>query len=108
MRVRLIRILAVLLLFAVLAAAALRYFLNRPFARFQREAFVEIPKGASTPEIAALLAEAGVIEYPWELLLNRAWRQSAKLQAGEYRFAAPASALAGYNRIVPGDVYYRE
>ena len=55
---RLIRILAVLLLFAVLAAAALQYFLNRPFARFQREAFVEIPKGASTREIAAMLAEA--------------------------------------------------
>jgi len=106
--VRLIRIVAVLLLFAALAAAALQYFLNRPFASFQREAFVEIPKGASTREIAGMLAEAGVIEHPWEFLLNRAWRQSAKLQAGEYRFAAPASALTVYSRIVRGDVYYRE
>src|SRR5262249_24248086 len=71
-------------------------------------AFIEIPKGASTRDIAAMLAEAGVIEHPWEFLLIRAYRQSAKLQAGEYRFAAPASALVVYGRIVRGDVYYRE
>ena len=55
-----------------------------------------------------MLTEAGVIEHPWEFLLARASRRSAKLQAGEYRFATPASALTVYGRIARGDVFYHE
>jgi len=93
---------------ALVGAAALYYFLDRPFAGFQAEVFIEIPKGASTREIAPMLAEAGVIEHPWEFLAVRALRQSDKLQAGQYRFATPASALTVYNRIARGDVFYHE
>ena len=31
---------------------------------------------------------------------------SAKLQAGEYRFAKPASTLEVFNRIERGDIYF--
>ncbi|HTM49325.1 MAG TPA: endolytic transglycosylase MltG [Bryobacteraceae bacterium] len=105
---RILKPLAVLLLLAILAAGGLFYFLNRPYAGFRSEVLLEIPKGASTRTISQMLAGAGVIENPWELMLARAIRPTAKLQAGEYRFAAPASPLAVYNRIARGDVYYRE
>src|SRR5262249_32318027 len=36
----------------------------------------------------------------------RAVKPSAKLQAGEYRFAAPASAADVFDRIVRGDVFH--
>jgi UPF0755 protein len=55
-----------------------------------------------------MLAEAGVVEHPWKFLLTRAFRPSAKLQAGRYRFSAPASALTVYGRIVRGDIAYQE
>jgi UPF0755 protein len=103
---RLIKFLTLLLILALLGAATLYYLLFRPYAGFHGEIFLEIPKGASTRTIARMLAEAGVIEYPWEFLLARAGRPSAKLQAGEYRFAKPASTLDVYSRIARGDVFY--
>ena len=84
------------------------YFLTKPFSGFQGEIFVEIPKGSSTRTIANVLASAGAIGHPWEFLLARALRPSAKLLAGEYRFEGPASALAVYERIARGDVFYYE
>jgi len=41
-------------------------------------------------------------------LAVRALRPATKLQAGEYRFAAPSSTLDVYDRIVRGDVFYYE
>jgi UPF0755 protein len=107
-RVRLVKILAVLLVLALVSAAGLYFYLNRPFAGFREAVFIEIPKGASTRDIARMLTEAGVIEHPWEFLLARASRRSARLQAGEYRFASPASAFTVYGRIARGDVFYHE
>jgi UPF0755 protein len=104
----LIRLLKILTVAAVLGAGVLYYFLIRPYAGFHGEAFVEIPKGASTPTIARLLADAGVIEYPWQFLLARVIQPSAKLPAGEFRFASPASTLDVYGRIARGDVFYYE
>ena len=103
-----IRLLKILFIAAILAAGALCYFLTRPYANFHGEAFVEIPKGASTFTIARLLADAGAIEYPWQFLLARALRPSAKLPAGEFRFTTPASTLDVYGRIARGDVFYYE
>jgi UPF0755 protein len=104
----LIRLLKVLAIGAILGAGGLYYFLIRPYAGFHDEAFVEIAKGASTPTIARLLADAGVIEYPWQFLLARVLQPSAKLSAGEFRFANPASTLDVYGRIARGDVFYYE
>ena len=44
---RLVKTLAALVALAIAAAVALGYFLYRPFAGFQGEAFVEVPKGAA-------------------------------------------------------------
>jgi UPF0755 protein len=104
--VRLVKALAALLILAISAAVAIAYFLSRPFAAFQREVFIEIPKGASTRSMAQMLADAGVIEHAWELLALRALHPQLKLQAGEYRFAGPASPIEVYGRIARGDVFY--
>ena len=103
---RLLKALAALLIVAIPAAVAIAYFLSHPFAAFQREVFIEIPKGASTRSMARMLADAGVIEHAWELLALRAIHLSLKLQAGEYRFAGPASPIEVYGRIARGDVFY--
>ncbi len=80
--------------------------LNRPYAAFGEETFIDFPKGTSTTEMARLLAQSGVIAHPWAFLAARAFLPRRKLQAGEYRFAQPASVLEVYDRIARGDVFY--
>jgi UPF0755 protein len=79
-----------------------------PYRGFQKETFVEIPRGTGTGGIARELARAGVIRYSWQFLMVRAMRPAAKLQAGEYRFAAAAGAREVFDRIARGDIYYFE
>jgi UPF0755 protein len=77
-----------------------------PYQGFKTETYVDIPHGTSTSGIAQELAKEGVIRYEWELWLARLLKHSSKLQAGEYRFAKPASALDVFDRIARGDVYF--
>jgi UPF0755 protein len=94
---------------AVLLGAAAGYILwelNRPYAVFGEETFIDFPKGTSTIEMARQLAQSGVISHAWAFLAARAFEPRRKLQAGEYRFAQPASALQVYDRIARGDVFY--
>src|SRR5262252_5615965 len=98
-------ILAAILL-GILAGVGLYYALFRPYPGFKQSAFIEIPKGTTTRAIADQLAKSGVIRSPWQFLLARAFRSSEHLQAGEYRFARPASVWTVYDRITHGDVYY--
>jgi UPF0755 protein len=105
---RWLKFLAFLMVLGVGCAAAVYYLISKPYAGFQKEVFVEIPKGASTRGIASKLADAGAIESPWWFLAARAFRHGTKLQAGEYRFASPASTLEVYTRITRGDVFYFE
>jgi UPF0755 protein len=79
-----------------------------PYQGFQSETFVEIPRGTGTAAIARELTKDGVIHYSWEFELLRLVKQSANLQAGEYRFAKPASALEVFDRIARGDIYFVE
>jgi UPF0755 protein len=101
---------AALLLFAlgVLAAVAAVWSLGRPYFAPSGETFVRIDHGAGSAAIARTLQRAGIIHYEWQLLLARALNSSAKLQAGEYRFAEPCSVLNVLDRIHRGDVYYYE
>jgi UPF0755 protein len=82
--------------------------LNTAYAGFNREAFVELPKGTSARQMAELLRSAGVIRRSWAFLMARALRRGATLQAGEYRFSQPASVLDVFDRIQRGDVFYYE
>lgn len=82
--------------------------LATPYQGFQSETYIDIARGTGTAGIAQELAKDGVIRYPWEFWLVRAFKPSAKLQAGEYRFAKAASVIDVFNRIARGDIYYFE
>ncbi len=99
-----IRILALMLLLVV--AAAVAYSVFAPYAGFHDEVFVDIPKGATTRQMATALAANGVIRHPLEFLAVRAFRPRAALQAGEYRFREPAGPWQVFDRIARGDVFY--
>ncbi len=102
------RLLVGVVLLAALVGAGLAYRLATPYQGFQKEVFLDFAKGTSTSAMAEQLAEAGVIRGKWDFLLVRALRSRARLQAGEYRFAAPASAWNVFDRIRRGDVFYYE
>ncbi len=96
------------LLIIALTAGFVAYRLATPYAGFRKEVFLNFNKGTSTASMADQLAAAGVIRRDWDFLLVRALQPRARLQAGEYRFAAPASVWTVFGRIVRGDVFYYE
>ena len=95
-------------LLAVVGAAVLAYSVYSPYKGFQEAVFLEFPKGTSTQQMADQLAQQGVIRHPWQFLLVRATRPSARLQAGEYEFKQSASPSEVFDRIVRGDIFYVE
>ncbi|MGE5568516.1 MAG: endolytic transglycosylase MltG [Rhodospirillales bacterium] len=99
---------AFLLLLAALAAGAVAAarWVRAPYRGFSGEVFVDIPKGTGSAKIARMLSGAGVIRHPVQFLILRALRPGARLQAGEYRFAEPASAWQVFDRLVCGDIFY--
>jgi UPF0755 protein len=93
----------------LLAGAGLFYFsLRQRYAGFREPIFLDIAKGTSTVRLAELLEDKGVVRLRWQFLLARALRPRVKLQAGEYRFAEPASTLEVYDRLARGDIFYYE
>ena len=94
-------------LLAIVAVAA-GWALLSPYRGFEGDTYVDIPRGTGAVGIAQALVDGGVIRYPWQFWLMRATRPSAKLQAGEYRFAMAASVLEVFDRIARGDIYYFE
>ena len=102
------KVLGRLLLVAVLFAAFLGFRLYRPYQAFTGETFVDLPHGTSTSAMADALAKAGVVASRWDFLLARLVSRGHVLQAGEYRFAQPASAADIAGRIARGDVFFLE
>ena len=69
------------------------------------ETVVVVPKGAGVERIAALLAEADVIENPWVFRFGvRISGAQALLKAGEYAFPAAASAEDAMAVLMSGKV----
>jgi UPF0755 protein len=99
---------AVIVAAGVLLAGAATLSLFESYRGFQGETFVQLDRGAGSAAIARTLAEAGVIRYAWQFWILRGMEPSARLQAGEYRFAGPATAREVFGRIARGDVYYLE
>jgi UPF0755 protein len=97
-----------LLVLAMFAAGAAYFSLTTPYRTFAQPVILEFPKGTSTQSMGQQLAAAGVIHYPWQLLLARALNPSARLKAGEYQFKQAASTLMVFNRIARGDVFFYE
>lgn len=102
------RRLAVILLCVVGAVAYVGINLKTPYAGFNRDVFVDLPKGTSARRMAAMLQEAGVIRHSWTFLVARAFRRGATLQAGEYHFTQAASVLDVFDRIWRGDIFFYE
>jgi UPF0755 protein len=75
-----------------------------PAGRFDQPVVVEIPRGASSREMARLLEENGVIRSATHFMAARAWRSMDVLQAGEYEFPRPVSVAEAYDKLVKGDV----
>ena len=97
----------------VLAAAGGGFWLYRgiqtPFKGYtDAETFVEIAPGSSTPAMARLLADGGVVQHP-QLFRIAVWMRGAgrRLQAGEYRFDRPMTPAEVVDRIARGDVFLR-
>lgn len=103
-------ILVVLGILAVAAGigAAVIVSLGTPYQPRRGEVFVDIPRGAGARQIAVMLDQAGVLRASWQFLLMRALRPHSALQAGEYRFAEPATAWKVYERLARGDIFYYE
>ena len=81
--------------------------LTTPYQGFSEpEVFVDLPPGSSLSSIGDRLVTAGVV--PDTLTFRaaaRVARVERRLQAGEYRFAAPQSPLAVVRRLSAGDVF---
>jgi len=105
------RVVIVVIVLASLAAGgawAVWRGLHEPYRGFTGEVFVEVPQGARTPEIADLLAGAGVV--PDALTFRLAVRMATadrRLRAGEYRFAEAATPGQIVARIERGDTFTR-
>ncbi|MBZ5618326.1 MAG: endolytic transglycosylase MltG [Acidobacteriia bacterium] len=92
----------------VLLLAIVLVWRSTSYQGFAGEVFVDIPHGTSTGEVADLLAKAGVVRTRWDFLAARVLKSEQVLQAGEYRFARPASPFEVYDRIARGDIFYVE
>jgi UPF0755 protein len=74
----------------------------------QPEAFIDIPRGAKTSEVADLLVRSGILRtrLPFILYLRFA-NPGRHIQAGEYRFSQASTPKQIAYRLVHGDVYFR-
>jgi UPF0755 protein len=81
--------------------------LSTPYRGFAGDdVFVDLATGASVSTIADELARAGVVRDDWTFrLAARLSGQERRLQAGEYRFTAAATATEVVDRLVRGDVF---
>jgi UPF0755 protein len=102
------RTVATLLVLAILAGAYAAYRVTRPYRGFTGTIYVDLPHGTSTGGIAAELAKAGAIGSRWDFWVARLANRGRPLQAGEYAFDHPASAMEICGRIARGDVFYLE
>lgn len=101
---------ALLLAVLVLAGGAAWWLHTRlvtPFRGFaDDEVFVDLPGGTSVSGMADRLAGAGVVRDAVTFqIAARITGNERRLQAGEYRFATPASAFEIVDRLARGDVF---
>ena len=103
-------VLAVVVVAAVAVAGSVVWGrVNEPYKGYDAaEQFVEIPQGAGASEIRRRLIDAKVIRdaFTFRAALRLTGR-SQSLQAGEYRFDRPVSAVDVVEKIARGDVYGR-
>jgi UPF0755 protein len=106
------RILLLVVLLVVAGAGGLVWVHTRLVTPYQGfvapEIFVDIPTGTSVPRIADRLTAAGVVRDAYTFrLAARLTGDERHLQAGEYRFTAPATPYDVVDRLARGDVARR-
>jgi len=94
-----------ILLLILVVAGFVAYQLVAPYGP-SREVFVDIAPGTNSTKIATQLQDAGAIRSRYGFMALRLIKKGT-LQAGEYRFAGPASMSRVYDRLRRGDVYFR-
>ncbi len=93
----------------VLAGAWIRWEFERPYYGGPPEGIhLNVPRGMNAGQIADLLVARGVVRgrLPFILYLRYA-DKGRRIQAGEYRFSAPATPRQVADRLIRGDVYFR-
>jgi len=98
-----LKVLGILLLMILIAAAAVGYVVYVPFGP-NAETFVDIAPGTGTPAMAVQLEKSGVIRNRYGFDLLHVFLRG-KLKAGEYRFDHAVPMAEVYHRIVRGDIY---
>ena len=98
-----VRLLKFLLVLAILAAAAVGFYVFLPYGP-SSETFVDIVPGIGTSGAAEQLQRAGIIRSKFAFEALKTFKNGS-LKAGEYRFDHPASLLEIYARLHRGDVY---
>jgi UPF0755 protein len=105
------KLLAALVLLTILAiggaAGVLWSRMQAPYKGYEAaEQFVEIPVGAGASVIRQRLVDAGVVSDGLTLRLALRWTGASRnLQAGEYRFDRPMTAIEVVDKIARGEVY---
>jgi UPF0755 protein len=100
-------IVLLLVIAGAVVASEMRRRVQEPFKGYiESEKFVEIPQGAGSADIRRRLVDAGIVSDDVTLRVALWWSgRSRALQAGEYRFDQPMTALAVIDKIASGDVY---
>jgi UPF0755 protein len=91
----------------VLAGMLLWLRIGEPYKGYDTaETFVQIPAGSGVAEIRRRLVDAGIVRDDYTLRAALWWSGEARnLQAGEYRFDQPMSAIAVVQKVGRGDVF---
>jgi UPF0755 protein len=101
-------LLLLIVILGLLAAGVVWYIAGTPYAGFENSVLVDIPPGTSTDGMARMLTEAGVVRSEMSFKVARALNMNSTLQAGEYRFDTPMSAMGVLGKIARGEVFYHE
>lgn len=99
------RLLKVVLVLAILAAAAVAFVVWTPYGP-KTETFVDIAPGTGTAAIARELQRAGIVRSATAFEAMKVWKGGV-LKAGEYRFDHPATLAEVFDRMHRGDVVTR-
>ncbi len=110
---RLLLIISALAIIIIIGSAALGFWLWRdlrtPYYHAENaEAFIDIPHGANSTQVADLLVDSGILHSRLPFMLYVRYADvGRRIQAGEYRFSGPATPEQIAQRLARGDVFYR-
>jgi UPF0755 protein len=103
------RLILILIALAAFAAAWAYVSLYVPYEGFPSTGvYVDIPRGASPRTIARLLSDQGVLRNRWIFEGITRWHSRSKLQAGEYFFNQPSTALQVFDTVANGRIFVHE